>query len=110
MRGELVDAGFDVVDAHGARPALAAMETARFDLLITDLSMPGLDGLGLIRAAHSRCPELPAILLTGYCGEAAAEAMRDFDDRAVLLLGKPIAGPDLVDRIARFLQGRPASA
>ena len=106
LRGELVDAGFDVVDAHGARPALAAMETARFDLLITDLSMPGLDGLGLIRAAQSRRPDLPAILLTGYCGEAAADAMRDFDERAVLLLGKPIAGPELADRISRFMQGR----
>ena len=110
LRGELVDAGFDVVDAYGARPALAAMETARFDLLITDLSMPGLDGVGLIRAAQGRCRDLPAILLTGYCGEAAAEAMRDFADRAVLLLGKPITGPDLVDRIARFMQGRPVPA
>jgi len=104
LRDELEDAGFEVEDAPGARLALAAMETASFDLLVTDLSMPGLDGLSLIRAAQNRQPGLPAILLTGYIGDAAALAIRDVSDRSVRLLSKPITGAELVDEIARLLQ------
>jgi CheY-like chemotaxis protein len=106
LRNELVDAGFAVEDAPGARLALAAMETATFDLLISDLSMPGLDGLALIRAAQTRQPGLPAILLTGYIGDAAALAMRDAGDHPVRILRKPITGPDLVDEILRLSPSR----
>jgi two-component system, NtrC family, response regulator AtoC len=47
------------------------------DLLITDLRMPGLDGMGLLAEARRRRPELPVILLTGHAsGTRAVDAMR----------------------------------
>jgi signal transduction histidine kinase/CheY-like chemotaxis protein len=109
LRCELIDAGFEVEDAPGARLALEAMETASFDLLITDLSMPGLDGLSLIRAAQNRQPGLPAILLTGYVDDATALAIKDVSERTVRLLSKPITGAALFDEIAKMLQSRPVA-
>lgn len=65
-RNILTEAGFDVqVEEDGAR-ALAALEDADFDLLVSDVQMPNMDGLALTRAvrAHPRLSRLPIILVT----------------------------------------------
>jgi CheY-like chemotaxis protein len=72
------------------------------DLLVTDLSMPGMDGFALIRAARQRRGRLPAILLTGYAGEAATLAI-DEGRAATCLLRKPISGAELAERAAILL-------
>ena len=57
--------------------ALAASATESVDLVITDLRMPGMDGMELLRQFHARDPDLPVILLTGYSSvDSAVEAMR----------------------------------
>ena len=60
------------------------------DILVTDLSMPGMDGLALIRAAQVRRPGLPAVLLTGYAGDGAALAMGGAVSGSFSLLRKPV--------------------
>ena len=73
---QLIDRGYDVIEAEGGRRALALLDAGcSVDLIISDLSMPGMDGVSLIRAAQIRKPRLPAILLTGYAGETAALAV-----------------------------------
>ena len=63
---QLIDRGYDVIEAEGGRRALALLDAGcPVDLIISDLSMPGMDGVSLIRAAQLRKPRLPAILLTG---------------------------------------------
>jgi CheY-like chemotaxis protein len=47
-------------------------------LLVTDLSMPGMDGMALIRAARRQHPELPAILLSGHAPALANSATNPF--------------------------------
>jgi DNA-binding NtrC family response regulator len=72
--------GYEVApftDGEAALAALAAGEPAPFDLLITDLRMPGPDGLEVLRRAREMQPGLPVILVTAHASVATAiEAMK----------------------------------
>jgi len=65
-------ADYDVDVAHDGRSALERMRTTQYDLLITDLKMPGVDGLSVIREARRYRPDLPIIIITGFSSEASA--------------------------------------
>ena len=57
--------------------ALIAIGESRWDLLVTDLHLPEMDGTDLVRAARSKQPNLPAIIMTAYPGvEVVVDAMR----------------------------------
>jgi excisionase family DNA binding protein len=68
----LAIAEYDVDLAPGGREALERLHREQYDLLITDLWMPGVDGLTLIREARRFMPQLPIIIITGYSTEASA--------------------------------------
>lgn len=107
---ELQDHGFRVEQAASAEDALALLaDTAATEpvaLLITDLSMPGMNGVRLIREAQSRHPGLRAILMTGYAGDAASLAVRGALSGAFTLLRKPTSGTELAERAAMLLEQR----
>ena len=63
---QLRDLGFEVVEASTGEAALEALAEFAFDILITDLRLPGIDGTGVIEAAVERYPEIIAIVVTGY--------------------------------------------
>jgi len=76
LADDLAALGWTVVIAASGAEALAHIERPEvLDLLVTDLAMPGMDGLALIRAARERKPRLPALLLTGHAGDAHAELL-----------------------------------
>ncbi len=107
LRGELEAAGYAVLAAGDGAAALALIDAgAVIDLLVSDLSMPGLDGVTLIGEAQRRLPELPAILLTGYATEAAGLAVSGAVPGTFSLLRKPITGSALAERVAILLEGR----
>lgn len=63
----LMTLGFEVVEAEDAKTALGYLDTATFDLLISDIMMPGgMDGVGLARQARARWPTMPTLLISGY--------------------------------------------
>jgi CheY-like chemotaxis protein len=89
--------GYIVRTATNGTDALALLdEGAPVDVLVTDLSMPGISGIVTIREAHQRRPGLPAMLLTGHAEDsaAAAETAGSF-----VLLRKPIRGAMLIEEI-----------
>jgi excisionase family DNA binding protein len=65
-------AEYDVDAAPDGRAALDRLRTLPYDLLITDLKMPGIDGLAVIREARRYRPDLPVIIITGFSTEASA--------------------------------------
>jgi excisionase family DNA binding protein len=65
-------AEYEVDLAPGGQEALERLRGFHYDLLITDLKMPGVDGLTLIREAHRFLPQLPIIIITGFSTEASA--------------------------------------
>jgi excisionase family DNA binding protein len=65
-------AEYDVDLAPDGRTALERLRITAYDLLITDLRMPGVDGLTVIREARRLRTDIPVIIVTGYSSEASA--------------------------------------
>lgn len=100
----LISCGYDVASFDDAAAALSHLNSEKSaDLLITDLSMPGTDGLALIREAQRRHPGLPAILLTGYSGEELGLTTGRLAGGQLALLQKPVRAAELTKRVAAML-------
>jgi excisionase family DNA binding protein len=65
-------AEYDVDLAPDGRSALERLRIIPYDLLITDLKMPGVDGLAVIREARRLKADIPVIIITGFSTEASA--------------------------------------
>src|SRR5262245_60139980 len=74
LTGSLIQnlGGWKVVTASHGVEALAMLEQQAFDLVLTDLLMPEMDGLELVQAVRSRYPLVPVILMTGHGSEDIA--------------------------------------
>ena len=70
---ELGIEGYDVAVAFRGDDGLAAAKRAAFDVVVTDLKMPGLSGLDLVCQLHAAKPMLPIILMTGSGGLPAVK-------------------------------------
>lgn len=93
--------GYDVTAVESAEKALASMSVVRPDIVVTDLRMEGMDGLGLFDAIHESNPALPVIILTAH--GTIPEAV-DATKRGVFsFLSKPFDGKSLVEHINRAL-------
>jgi two-component system, NtrC family, sensor kinase len=78
---------FDVTCVDGGDQALALLGSRRFDLLLSDVRMPGMDGVELVRRAKRIDPEMMRVLLTAYADEDARLVARERD--GVYKLSKP---------------------
>jgi CheY-like chemotaxis protein len=102
---ELEAEGFAVLTATSGADALATMERGKIvDLVVSDQSMLGMDGLALLRELKRQYPQLPSILFTGFVSGAAELAMRDAMNGAYVLLRKPIEVQVLAERIRLILE------
>lgn len=81
---------------------------ASSDLIVSDLSMPDMDGLGLAREAQHRRRKLPAIVLTGFAINAAELALHGATAGSFTLLRKPVEGHVLAHHVAMLLEGMAA--
>ena len=96
------------VDAYtSAAEALAAFrqDPARFDLVLTDLSMPGASGMDFARSVLELRPEMPVILTTGYIDPDDLEMVRQIGVREVIL--KPTTIEEMGRTFRRLLTARP---
>ncbi len=63
---QLTDRGFSVEQAESGEAALARLAEFAFDIIVTDLRLPGIDGSAVVEAAVGRYPDIIAIVVTGY--------------------------------------------
>jgi CheY-like chemotaxis protein len=101
--------GAQVTVAHGGKAAVEALHTVgtKFDVVITDLDMPEVDGWAVAAAVKSHSPETHVVMLTGWAGEIAPEDVRA---RGVdVILAKPCSRAELDAAIGGLLAARPAS-
>lgn len=88
LNGMLILAGHSVVATHDGRAAFELIETEDFELVITDLVMPNVNGWDIARKVKSKAPAIPVILLTGWAADYENE---DLSERGVnLVLPKPV--------------------
>ena len=93
----LRDEGYEVEEADSAETALALGPFDRFDCVVTDYLMPGLNGVELAHKIHATCPALPILLLSGYADLEAFSALP--------YLSKPCFGNDLTRAIGALMVG-----
>ena len=95
----LEDLGHTVTEANSGKQALDIIRSGEvFDLMITDFSMPGMNGAELARQARALVPGLPILLATGYAELPAGEELE------VARLGKPYSQEQLAAEISKALQ------
>jgi LmbE family N-acetylglucosaminyl deacetylase/ActR/RegA family two-component response regulator len=86
--------GFEVRHVPDARAALEAARSQAWDLVITDVEMPGMTGLELLRALREISPDLPVAVITGHASlDMAVEAIRSDADE---FLEKPVHPDELI--------------
>ena len=96
----LEELGHTVIEAANGKEALAALNNggAGCDLLISDYAMPHISGTEFLRQAREICPDVPALIITGY---AEAGAVRDRPESVEILL-KPFTSNALEKAVARI--------
>ena len=98
--------GREVVTCANAELALAELEARVFDLVITDVSLPGLSGTELVRRAVARRADQWAVLCSGYQFGAATQAL----GRHVRSLPKPFEVEELDALIDEVMRERSSSS
>jgi two-component system, NtrC family, response regulator HydG len=96
--------GYRVVLASDGRAALERVQAGGVDLIVTDLRMPGLTGLELLRAAKAIMPDVDVILLTAF--GTVEEAVKAMKDGAYDFLTKPFRREQLIKLVDKALERR----
>ncbi len=105
-RSLLDEAGYEVVEAGSGGAALELLDRGRaVDLLLVDFAMPGMNGMEVARAAHSRRPQLPILFVTGHADLTALEEVGE--ERVV---PKPFRQGELRQKVERALGRAPPGA
>jgi DNA-binding NtrC family response regulator len=100
----LTDEGYDVTGAADGGEAVAAIEQCSYDVVVTDLRMPGVDGLEVLRRVRELSPQTLVLLITAYASvETAVEALRNGAHDYIL---KPLIVEDVLSKIHRLLEYR----
>jgi two-component system cell cycle response regulator CpdR len=94
-------AGYDVVSVDRGTAALPLIESESFDLLLTDIVMPEMDGIELAQKAAGLAPDMRVMFITGFAAVAlkAAKAAP-----SAKVLSKPFHLRDLVAEVDRLFQ------
>ncbi len=100
--------GFDVVGAENGQSGLSTFEQSRFDVVIADLFMPGIDGVTFIKALRKRNPGFPVIAMSGVllgpAGRTALDQLQMISDLSdVICLQKPFRPNELLQAVAAAL-------
>lgn len=98
----LTAAGYTVERAWNGQGAAEQLGRARFDAVLSDIGMPGMDGIALLRTVRERDYDVPVLLVTGHpTVESAAKAV---EYGALRYLTKPIAPKDIVAEVEKAVR------
>ena len=102
---QLRGCGYRAVEAESGPEALDRLDHEHVDLVLTDLSMPGLGGLELVRAVREHAPETPVVVMAGATALAAShesdtEPLEDYVDAVCL---KPFRASDVIETVRELI-------
>lgn len=108
LREALLDtlmlAQYDCVDVESAEAGILALKNDRFDMVISDVQMEGIGGLGLLNYLQQHHPKVPMLLMTAYATiDNAVNAMKL---GAVDYLAKPFSPEVLLNQVSRYLPAK----
>jgi len=95
--------GYDVVEASNGSDALKLFEEERFDLVITDLMLPQIDGLTLADTVGGVWPNTPVLLMTGYLSIPSQKVRARMPE----LISKPVDFEELLRKVGKLIGRHP---
>jgi DNA-binding NtrC family response regulator len=102
LQRNLISQGYQVFTAPGVAEAIRLLETTSVDLVITDLKMPGISGLDLVRHVRENLPGTEVIMITGYASvSGAVEAVKSGAEE---YLSKPFTDEELYTAVKSALE------
>jgi DNA-binding NtrC family response regulator len=101
---QLIDRGYAVEQAESGEDALAKLADFAFDVIITDLRLPGIDGSAVVDAALGRYPDIIAIVVTGY--GTVKDAVEAIKRGAWDFVSKPFQIDELLHALTAALEQR----
>ena len=104
----IVSRGHEVTAVVDGAYALEAVASNKFDLLVTDIVMPRLDGIALALALAKSHPELPVLMMTGYAMER--QRAHDLEELVHRVLSKPFTIDQFLAALGESLAGKPLAA
>jgi two-component system, NtrC family, response regulator AtoC len=104
MAERLSERGFEVVEADSGERALALLDQFAFDIIITDLRLPGIDGARVIQAARDRYPGIVAIVITGF--GTVKDAVDAIKRGASDFVAKPFQFDELIHVLQKAMEQR----
>ena len=104
----LAHRGHEVTGVDDGLRALEALRDRDFDALLTDIVMPGMDGIALaLKVARDR-PDLPVLLMTGYSAER--QRAHNLEALVFTVISKPFTLAQICDAVDAMLEGSPEPA
>lgn len=94
--------GYEVLIATDGMDGLKKIDAGGFDLVITDIVMPFVSGVGVVTTLKEKMPNVPVIAITGYGKEPEAAAM---EKKADIVLAKPVKMAILKAHVEALLKG-----
>lgn len=95
---------FEVETCKSGHAAIELLQDKEYDLIITDLKMPGMNGIEVLKAVKGLQPDIPVIMITGYATvDTAVEAMKN---GATDYITKPFTPQQILEKIERSLEQR----
>ena len=101
----LAYAGHDVESAEDGLDALEKLADSSYDLLITDIVMPGMDGIALALKLGKDRPDMPILMMTGYAHER--QRAHNLDALIHQVIAKPFTLKDICMAASEALEGAP---
>jgi CheY-like chemotaxis protein len=95
--------GHETFEAGDGAEGLERLDEGSYDLLLSDIRMPVMDGIELAHQAAARFPEMKILLMTGYAEQR--ERADDLASKIVDVVPKPFALPDIRKAVAMALAG-----
>jgi EAL domain-containing protein (putative c-di-GMP-specific phosphodiesterase class I) len=98
----LKNAGFETEGASNGKQAVELLASRRFDAILSDIAMPQMDGIGLLRAVRERDLDVPIVLVTG--SPSLETALKAVEYGALRYLRKPIEAPEVVATVEQAVR------
>ena len=100
----LTNAGYRVETVDRGTAAIPLLQEQSFDLLLSDIVMPEMDGPELARRVRERDPEMKIVFISGYAEEAFRERLGE--DESIHFLPKPFSLKQLAGKVKEAMGGR----
>ncbi|MCF8474667.1 MAG: response regulator [Emcibacter sp.] len=106
VRRALAHRGHSTIGVEDGGAAVAALSNEKFDLLLTDIAMPVMDGIALALTVSSKYPEMPILMMTGYSHER--QRAHNLESLIHDVISKPFSLDELCNMVDEILQKKPS--